>query len=253
MNFTRKQHRRKQEVCLKPTFYGLPDRCHTLTVCDFYPGGVFISNPALKTLTDSNIIKMQYDNLRAHIKSKIGESKHYDAVPLMNHPQKKNTHTNITSLMKSIKQGSGKYRSILQRKVVHKDLHSPTNWRSKLNDHTITSNHIKQTRKNLQSRYLGSDTVDILSRLKMGKTLFRNQLQHIGTTETLHCPTCMRENNTEITEDLIHATFSCPYIHTIIDEITNTFFPYLQSNFTHRDTLLSIISNIHTLNEGKHL
>ena len=84
MNFTRKQPRRKQEVCLKPTFYGLPDRCHTLTVRDFYPGGVFISNPALNNLTDSNIIKMQYDNLKAHIKSKIGENKHYDAVPLMN-------------------------------------------------------------------------------------------------------------------------------------------------------------------------
>ena len=153
--------------------------------------------------------------------------------------------------MKSIKQGSGKYRSILQRKLVHKDIHSPSNWRSKLNDNTITSNHIKQTRKNLQSRYLGSDTVDILSRLKMGKTLFRNQLQHIGSTEPLYCTTCMRENNTEITEDLAHATFSCPYIHTIIAEITNTFFPNLQTPFTHKDTLLSIITNLHPLYEGK--
>ena len=158
---------KKQEVCLKPTFYGLPDRFHTLTVRDFYPGGAFISNLTLNTLTDSNIIKMQYYNIKAHIKSKIGKNKHYDAVPFMNQPQKKTS--NITSLMKSIKQGSGKYRSILQRKVVHKDIHSPSNWRSKLNDNTITSNHIKQTRKNLQSRYLGSDTVDILSRLKMGK------------------------------------------------------------------------------------
>ena len=85
----------------------------------------------------------------------------------------------------------------------------------------------------------------------MGKTLFRNQLQHIGSTEPLHCTTCMRENNTEITEDLAHATFSCPYIHTIIAEITNTFFPNLQTPFTHKDTLLSIITNLHPLYEGK--
>ena len=36
-------------------------------------------------------MKMQYDNLKAHIKSKIGTNKFYDAVPLMNlpPPQKK--------------------------------------------------------------------------------------------------------------------------------------------------------------------
>ena len=129
---------------------------------------------------------MQYDNLRAHVKTKIGTNRFYDAVPLMNQPPQKNTHSNITSLMQSIKQGSGKYRSILQKKLVQKDLHSPANWRSKINDNTITSKDIKQTRTNLQSRYLGSDTVDILSRLKMGKTLFRNQLQHIGSLETLY-------------------------------------------------------------------
>ena len=153
--------------------------------------------------------------------------------------------------MQSIKQGSGKYRSILQKKLVQKDLHSPANWRSKINDNTITSKDIKQTRKNLQSRYLGSDTVDILSRLKMGKTLFRNQLQHIGSLETLYCPICIRESNMEIPEDLTHATFSCPYVNTVINEITTTFFPNLQSPFTHKDILLSITANHHTLYEGK--
>ena len=85
---------KKQKVCLKPTFYGLPDRFHTLTVCDFYPGGAFISNLNLNTLIDSTIIKMQYDNLKALIKSKIGKNKYYDAVPLLNQAKKtKNTPT----------------------------------------------------------------------------------------------------------------------------------------------------------------
>jgi hypothetical protein len=116
MNFTRKQPKNKKEVFLKPTFYGIPDKFHTLTVQELYPGGLFIKIPALNTLTDSKIIKMQYDNLKAHVKAKIGTNKFYDAIPLMNLPQKINTHSNITTLMQSIKKGSGKYRSILQKK-----------------------------------------------------------------------------------------------------------------------------------------
>ena len=153
--------------------------------------------------------------------------------------------------MTSIKKGSGKYRSILQKKIIAKDIHSPANWRSKINDNTITSQHIKQSRKNLQSRYIGSDTADTLSRLKMGKTLFRNQLHHIGSTESQYCVTCTRENNQDITEDLTHATYTCPHIQTIIEEVTNTYFPNIHTNFTHKDTLLSIIRNTHPLYEGK--
>ena len=52
----------------------------------------------------------------------------------------------------------------------------------------------------------------------------------------------MRESNTEITEDLTLATYSYPYVHTIITEIIDTFFPNLQSPFTHKDILLSIIT-----------
>ena len=93
MNFTRKQPKNKQEVFLKPTFYGLPDKFHTLTVRDLYPGGIFITNPALNTLTNSNVLKMQYDNLRAHVKTKIGTNRFYDAAPLVNQPPPKKTLT----------------------------------------------------------------------------------------------------------------------------------------------------------------
>ena len=156
MNFTRKQPKNKKEVFVKPTFYGIPDKFHTLTFQELYPGGLFIKNSALNTLTDSKIIKMQYDNLKAHIKAKIGTNKFYDAIPLMNLPQKINTHSNITTLMQSIKKkGSGKYRSILQKKMVQKDLHSPANWRLKTNDNTITSKDIKQTRKKPTITILG--------------------------------------------------------------------------------------------------
>ena len=55
----------------------------------------------------------------------------------------------------------------------------------------------------------------------------------------------------DITEDLIHATYSCPHVNTQINNITNTFFPNKQSPFTHKHILLSITTNQHTLYEGK--
>ena len=42
--------------------------------------------------------------------------------------------------------------------------------------------------KSLQSKYLGSDTI---SRLKVGKTLFGNQLPHIGSDNSTFCNTYM--------------------------------------------------------------
>ena len=87
--FSRKLPRGKKETFLKPTFYGIPDNFHTLTVRDLYPGGSFISHAVLNTLTGQTIIKMNYDNLKAHVKTKIGKHKHFDAIPLMNLPQKK--------------------------------------------------------------------------------------------------------------------------------------------------------------------
>ena len=60
------------------------------------------------------MMPMQYN--KAHIKSKIGHNKQYDVIPYHEHAAEKNTDNNITSLMTSIKKGSGKYRSILQKK-----------------------------------------------------------------------------------------------------------------------------------------
>ena len=89
LKFTRKQPNNKTEVCLKPTFYGIPDHFHTIKLKDLYPGGSFISSQALNTLTNTIIIPMNYENLKAHVKSKVGHNKHYDVIPLFNRPQKK--------------------------------------------------------------------------------------------------------------------------------------------------------------------
>ena len=250
--FTRKiPNKKKKNIFLKPTFYGIPDKYHTLTVKDLYPGGKFISELALNSLTNTKLVPMNYKNLKAHVTTKIGLNKFYDAIPLMNLPQKKHTHSNITSFLQSIKKGSGKYRAILHKKLNPKDLHSPSNWKSKLNDPTITSEHIKQARKNLTSRYLGSDSVDTLSRLKLGKTYFGTQLIHIDPTNTIHCKTCLRETESEIEEDLTHATFHCPHVHNIITNISDHYFPGLNTPLNPKDTTLSILEDLHPLYSGK--
>ena len=147
--------------------------------------------------------------------------------------------------------GSGKYRAIISRQHPPKDIHNASKWRSRLGDTHISSSQVRQARINLQSRYISSDSADILSRLKLGKTLFMNQLHNIGNVDTPFCKTCVRERNLETVETLTHATFECPYITTIIAEITNTFFPNKTSHTALRDIILATITNNHNIYEGK--
>ena len=103
---------------------------------------------------------------------------------------------------------------------------------------------------NLQSKYICSDTGDILTRLKLGKTLFGNQLCKIGITDTPSCTTFYRELGTEISENITHATFNCIFVSSIIGEITNTFFPNTNNHFFLRDIILTTTTTTHPLYEG---
>merc|ERR1712240_366252 len=100
---TRKMPNSKKDTFLTPTFYGLPDSAHTLSLKDFFPNGIFIERNCLNTLARANLMHMQYTNLKAHIKTKVGPNKHYDAIPKMKLPQKEHTHSTVKSLMKSVK------------------------------------------------------------------------------------------------------------------------------------------------------
>ena len=251
LNFTMKMPKSSKTTFLKPTFYGLPDTAHTLTVQDFYPNGKFITLDTLNTLTGSNLMQMQYNNLKYHIKSKIGANKSYDAIPKLNLPQKPFTHCTIGSLMKHTSKGSGTYRKIIGRSHKQTDVHNPAKWKAKLGDHLVTRDHVKQSRLNLQSIYISSDTADILSRLKLGKTLFKNQLFKIGLTDSSSCVTCLRELGTDIIENITHATYECVFVATIISEISSTFFPNLKEHFYLRDIILATVTNKHSLYEGK--
>ena len=250
LNFTRKVPKSSKTTFLRPTFYGLPDNAHTLTVQDFYPNGKFITLATLNALTNSNLMQMQYKSLEFHIKSKIGLNKHYDAIPKLNLPQKRHTHSTIGSLFKNIKKGSGVYRKIISRSNKNTDIHNPYKWKAKINDNLITRTHVKQSIINLQSKYLSSDIADVLSRLKLGKTLFGNQLCRIGITDTPYCNTCEREISTDISETISHATYECSFVSTVIAEITSTFFPNMKGHFHLRDIILATITNKHHFYEG---
>ena len=152
--------------------------------------------------------------------------------------------------MSSIRKGSGKYRKIISKSHKTPDVHNPYKWKSKINDNLVTRRHVKQSMLNLQSKYISSDTADVLSRLKLGKTLFGNQLCKIGLTDTSFCNTCKKELDSEISENITHATFECTFVATIIAEITSTFFPNINSHFYLRDIILATITNKHPLYEG---
>ena len=137
------------------------------------------------------------------------------------------------------------YRKIISRSLSKTDVHNLYKWKTKLNDNLVTRNHVKQSMINLQSKYISSDTADVLSRLKLGKTLFGNQLFKIGLTDTPNCSTCERELGVEISENITHATYHCTFVATIIAEITSTFFPNITDHFVLRDIILATISNKH--------
>ena len=101
------------------------------------------------------------------------------------------------------------------------------------------------------SRYQSSDASDILSRLKMGKTLFNNQLHHIGMEDSPFCKNCLRESNTETSEDMKHALHTCPSIQHLMSHVTQTFFPNINHTFSCKDTIMAVMDDIHPLYEGK--
>ena len=73
----------------------------------------------------ASIVQLSYSNLKSHSRSKIGQYKAYQAIPLR-YKQRKGTHPTIKSLMVLNKSGSGVYRRILSIGDKQTDINSPT-------------------------------------------------------------------------------------------------------------------------------
>ena len=249
MNITRKQLNSSKKCFLTPTFYGIPDIYHTLTLKDLHPGGTFITNASLNELTNTTIMHMQYQNLKNHVRAHIGPNKKYDAIALEKLPQKKHSYSTLAALLHQTK-GSGTYRKIIERGFSTPNIHNPAKWKKKLHDTTVTFEQVKKSMIHLHSPYLDSKSADSLTRLRLGKTLFKNQLLAIGLVDEDSCLTCSREYNQNTTEDYHHALFYCPAVQTVLKSIIYTFFPNPTNPFNTSDILLSTNSDKHTLYRG---
>ena len=86
-NFIRKNPDNNTTVHLTPGFYGIPERNHTLTVTDFFPRGIFISNESLEEKHEARMVLLSYNNLKTHIKSKIGQPKKISSNTTKMHPK----------------------------------------------------------------------------------------------------------------------------------------------------------------------
>ena len=193
---------------------------------------------------------MQYQSLKFHIKAHIGPNKKYDAIPLEKLPQKPHTFSTPAGLLRNIKRGSGTYRKIIERSFMVTNLHNPTKWKKKLADDNVTYKQVKKAMIRLHSPYIDSTHADYLSRLKLGKTLFNNQLYAIDRITDNTCNTCIREYNQLTTEDYRHALFHCPAVQIATESVTSTFFPNISAPFNISDILLSTDSDKHKFYKG---
>ena len=153
--------------------------------------------------------------------------------------------------MTNTTQGSGTYRKIISKSHKISDVHNPSKWKAKLGDYQVSTSQLKQARINLHSKYLGSDAADILTRFKLGKTLFGTQLFRCGISDTPFCNTCLRELDEEIPENITHATYACDFVAPVVNKVIKTYFPHSETTFTIPDIILATITDKHTLFTGK--
>ena len=120
--------------------------------------------------------------------------------------------------------------------------------RKKLNDDSITPALVKRMKTNLLVKAIPSDINDVLTRIKLGRTLYGPAGVHAGVLDDPWCSTCQQEDNLEIEDSLVHSLFSCPHMFNIIEGITKYF---LNITPTCTDFIMGVSqSNIdHTINK----
>ena len=95
---------------------------------------------------------------------------------------------------------------------------------------------------NLLIKAVPSDINDILTRIKMGRTLYGQQGVHAGVLDDPWCTTCKQEDDLEIEDSLVHSNYSCPHVFNIIEGISKYF---LETIPTCKDFILGVFqSNI---------
>ena len=101
---------------------------------------------------------------------------------------------------------------------------------------------------NLLIKAIPSDANDILTRIKLGRTLYGQQGVHAGVLDDPWCSLCKEEDDLEIEDSLAHSNYSCPHVFRIIRDMSKYFLVTIP---TSKDFILGVTkSNIdHTLDK----
>ena len=94
-------------------------------------------------------------------------------------------------------------------------------WAKRLNDDTISQEEIKNTYKLFHTKDLGTKHLDYNIRLSF-KTKFKDQLTNWAGTDKF-CFNCKVKTSEETKETFLHACYTCPHVHTLINSVSQDF------------------------------
>ena len=91
----------------------------------------------------------------------------------------------------------------------------------RLNDDTISVDEVRNTYKMFHTKDIGTKHLDFNIRLCF-KTKFKNELSNFAGTDKF-CFNCKIKNREEVKETFLHACYTCPHVHKLIDTISQDF------------------------------
>ena len=94
-------------------------------------------------------------------------------------------------------------------------------WKRRLNDNTISLDEVRNTYKMFHTKDLGTKHLDYNIRLSF-KTKFKNELANFAGTDKF-CYNCKTSSSVETKETFLHACYTCPHVHTLINNVSQDF------------------------------
>ena len=91
----------------------------------------------------------------------------------------------------------------------------------RLNDDTISLEEVKNTYKMFHTKDLGTKHLDFNIKLSF-KTKFKDELSNFAGTDKF-CFNCKASSGAEIKETFLHACYTCPHVHTLINSVSQDF------------------------------
>ena len=94
-------------------------------------------------------------------------------------------------------------------------------WKKRLNDNTISLDEVRNTYKMFHSKDLGTKDLDYNIGLAF-KTKFKVELANFAGTDKF-CNNCKSLSSVDVKETFLHACYTCPHVHTLINNVSQDF------------------------------